>query len=64
MTNDRNNKIMHTKKSANLQSSTNEAGESPALPLESVDHVHAGLSLGGLSVGDGITDEIKRSYSN
>ena len=57
---------MHTKKSANLQSSTTEAVESPALPLESLDHVHDGdgLPLCVLSAGDGIMDDIERSYFN
>merc|ERR1711973_415900 len=44
--------------------STAEAVESPALPLESVDHVHSGdsLPLGVLGVGDGIPDDILQKY--
>ena len=44
--------------------STAEAVQSPALPLESVDHVHSGdsLPLGVLSVGDGIPDDILQKY--
>ena len=43
-----------------MNSSAAEAVESAALSLESVDNVESGdgLSLGVLSVGDGVTDDV------
>ena len=43
---------------------TAESVEGTALALQSVDDVHGsdGLSLGVLSVGDGITDNILQKY--
>ena len=43
-----------------LSSSASEAIESPALPLESVHHVHGShsLALGVLGVGHSVTDDI------
>ena len=45
-------------------SSSSEAVESPALPLEGVHHVHGshGLPLGVLGVGHGVADDILKEH--